>query len=78
MCETERRSLFRPVHVRTYVGASAEHLWQDAEKKQCPSEDLALKSAFGHSPKQANASEHERTCGTGTLEEDRRNMKILR
>ena len=38
---------------------------------------LALTSAVGRSPKQATASEHKRTCGTGTLEEERRNSKIL-
>ena len=47
-----------------------------AKMHRRPSEDLALTSAVGHSPKQTNASEHERSCGAGTLEEDRRNAKV--
>ena len=57
MCETERRSLFRPVHVGTNVGTSAEYLWKNAERRQRSSEDLALRTDIKLSSKQANAGE---------------------
>ena len=34
VCETERCSLFRPIHFRTSIGASIEYLCQDAEKRR--------------------------------------------
>ena len=33
MCETERRSLFRPIHDGTQIGASVEYLCHDAERR---------------------------------------------
>ena len=34
VCETERRSLFHSIHVRSNIGTSVEHLFQDAERRQ--------------------------------------------
>ena len=42
------------------------------------SESFALASIFGYISEQTNTSEHERTCGTGTHEENRRNKEILK
>ena len=42
------------------------------------SESLALASTAGYALKQTNASEHERTRGTRTHEENRRNKEILK
>ena len=77
VCEMERRSLFRPVHDSTNIGTGAEYLCQDAERRQCPRQDLAVTSAVGRSPEQATTIEYERTCGTGTFEEDRPYPKLL-
>ena len=39
---------------------------------------LALASTFGHTPEQTNASKFERTRGTRTKEENRRNKEVLK
>ena len=71
MCEAERLSLFRSVHVGTNIGISAEYLCKNAERRQWASEELALTSAIEHSSMQANAVAHEGARRTGTIEEDR-------
>ena len=76
--EAKRRSLFPPVHGRTSFKASIEHLCQDAERRRWTSESLALASTAGYASKQTNLIKHERTCGTRTHKENRRNKGILK
>ena len=48
MCEAERRSLFRPVHIGADVGSSAKRLRGNAARRQWTSKDLALTSAVDY------------------------------
>ena len=46
MCKTERRSLFRPIHVRTNIGASIEYLCQDKGEGDDRAKTLFLQATF--------------------------------
>ena len=68
--EAERRSLFRSIHDRKVS--------VPAKGRRRKSKSLALASTFGHISEQTNASKHERTRGTRSDEENRRNKRVLK